>query len=225
MRFTLDLNYPLKSVIPVNYQYPLSAAIYKVLKQADLKYADFLHAQGYGKGFKHFTFSDLNTPFRLQGDRMHLLSDKAILMVTIHMPETIQAFITGIFRDRTITIADKRDKTNFTIVMVQTMPDPLSSHKDDELMQIRLKPVSPVVTGIKNVAGNYTFLAPGDPRFTQALIYNWKNKVKSIEPGAADLDTLNIVTNDINKAKSRLITIKAGTPAETKVRGLSLIHI
>lgn len=41
-------------LLPINYQYPLSAAIYSVLKSADADYAAFLHNSGYGKGFKLF---------------------------------------------------------------------------------------------------------------------------------------------------------------------------
>lgn len=47
------------AVIPINYQYPLSAAIYKILQKGDSEYAQFLHEEGYGKGYKFFTFSDL----------------------------------------------------------------------------------------------------------------------------------------------------------------------
>ena len=70
MRFKILLS-PIStpSVIPINYQYPLSAAIYKVLDKADSDYAAFLHKKGYRaagslKNFKLFTFSDLSVlPF------------------------------------------------------------------------------------------------------------------------------------------------------------------
>lgn len=45
--------------LPINYQYPLSAAIYRILSKGDREYARFLHEEGYGKGYKFFTFSDL----------------------------------------------------------------------------------------------------------------------------------------------------------------------
>jgi hypothetical protein len=34
-------------LLPVNYQYPLSAAIYKIIQQADEKYSAFLHDTDY----------------------------------------------------------------------------------------------------------------------------------------------------------------------------------
>ncbi len=59
-----------QNTIPLNYQYPLSAAIYKILNRADAAYAQFLHDTGYRKtdslkSFKLFTFSDLNVPFKV----------------------------------------------------------------------------------------------------------------------------------------------------------------
>ena len=60
MKFKLVLRQKRGNKIPFNYQYPLSSAIYKFIKQADQEYAEQLHQKGFGKGFKLFTFSDLN---------------------------------------------------------------------------------------------------------------------------------------------------------------------
>jgi CRISPR-associated endoribonuclease Cas6 len=61
MRFKLTLqSVSSNPVIPINYQYPLSVVIYKIIARADKDYASFLHKLGYVvlsglKGFKHFT--------------------------------------------------------------------------------------------------------------------------------------------------------------------------
>ncbi len=39
-------------VLPINYQYELSAWIYGVLRKADAAYATFLHHRGYSAGQK-----------------------------------------------------------------------------------------------------------------------------------------------------------------------------
>ncbi|MFQ6116059.1 MAG: CRISPR-associated endoribonuclease Cas6, partial [bacterium] len=64
MRIKLSLRPKGKTTqIPINYQYPLSAAIYKILQQASPAYAEFLHDKGYpapsGRLMKLFTFSRL----------------------------------------------------------------------------------------------------------------------------------------------------------------------
>ncbi|WP_339708373.1 hypothetical protein, partial [Algoriphagus aquimarinus] len=48
--------------IPINYQYELSSAIYRIVDQADSEFAEFLHHHGYranGRHFRLFTFSRL----------------------------------------------------------------------------------------------------------------------------------------------------------------------
>jgi CRISPR-associated endoribonuclease Cas6 len=62
MRIRLSLNRTTKQrMLPMDYQYHISAWIYKVLKQADEDFALFLHEKGYGKNdpklYKLFCFS------------------------------------------------------------------------------------------------------------------------------------------------------------------------
>ena len=63
MRFRIRLNRTSKEkYIPINYQYELSAAIYKIIDRADNSFSEFLHSRGYnafGKQFRLFTFSRL----------------------------------------------------------------------------------------------------------------------------------------------------------------------
>ena len=48
MRFKISLH-TTDSVIPINYQYTLSAAIYKTIAKGNAEYAALLHETGYGK--------------------------------------------------------------------------------------------------------------------------------------------------------------------------------
>jgi len=59
MRFQIKFRLEGKrQVLPLNYQYPLSSWIYKVLQKGDAGLSDFLHREGYrlenGKTFKLF---------------------------------------------------------------------------------------------------------------------------------------------------------------------------
>jgi len=71
MRIKLTLK-PLEreAVLPINYQYPLSGAIYKILSSASPEYAAWLHDKGYispiGKPVKLFVFSKLTIPRMVQ---------------------------------------------------------------------------------------------------------------------------------------------------------------
>ena len=50
MRFQISLSAIEGKTLPLNYAYPLSAAIYKIIQTADVDYAAFLHNAGYGNG-------------------------------------------------------------------------------------------------------------------------------------------------------------------------------
>ena len=51
MRFKLSLQTEIFSLLPFNYQYPLSSAIYKIIQRADRESAAFLQYTGCGVDF------------------------------------------------------------------------------------------------------------------------------------------------------------------------------
>jgi len=98
------------AILPINYQYPLSAVIYKIISKGDASYANFLHELGYGKGFKLFTFSQLQVPFVIEGDRMQLKNTDANLQIAFHLPQAMESFVKGLFQSERIDITDKNRK-------------------------------------------------------------------------------------------------------------------
>lgn len=230
MRFNLLLHtdHP-HAILPVNYQYPLAAAIYKIIDSADEKYADFLHDYGYRhenslKGFKLFTFSDIRTPFHIRGDRLIMDGKNAEMQIAFHLPEAAENFIRGLFINRQLDIADHISRTSFQVQQVESMPVwPDSDRTAIFPITIHLQPLSPLVVGRKNERGHYDFLSPEIPDFTTWLLHNWKEKYHVVYP---DEDTeevfssikIEVITGNYSP-KSRLITIKAHTKEETKIRG------
>jgi len=209
------------SILPVNYTYPLSAAIYRIIAKGDAEYASYLHTNGYGKGFKFFTFSQISCPFRIEDDRIRLLSDQLSFQVAFHLPQAMESFIKGLFQSEQIDIADKTSRVSFRVQSVESLPDPLKSYNEHEIVEMQLKPLSPIVAGLQNEKGYYDFLSPDDPRFTKSLIYNWRNKTATCydeQTASSALLMMEIIPMK-EPFKSRLITIKAGTPEETKIRG------
>lgn len=221
MIFLIKLNAQVPAIIPINYQYPLSSAIYKILAKGDTAYAAFLHEKGYGKGLKLFSFSQLNVPFKIQRDRLRLLSNEVEFQVSFHIPEAMENFVKGLFQSETIDIADKKSKVSFKVKSVESIPNSLQTFKDREIISIQLHPLSPVVAGIPNEKGNYDFLSPDDPRFSESLIYNWRSKITACYNKATAETALLLVEVLPTKYpfKSRLITIKADKEEETKIRG------
>lgn len=224
MRFLLTLTTLQPSQrLTLNYQYPLSAAIYKIINRADEAYASFLHEQGYrygSKTFKFFTFSDLRTPFYIDGDRLVMTSNTASVIICFHVPDAAENFIKGLFMDQQLDIADSRDKATFIVQQVAAEKMPVINHTGAVL-----QPISPVVTGRKNERGNYDYLSPGDIDFAALLTNNLLEKyaasVTVSEDELQHLKKIVIIQPVFLKLppRHRLLTIKAGTEAETKVRG------
>lgn len=222
MRFKITLNsLGGEAILPINYQYPLSGAIYRIIAQGDSAYATFLHETGYGKGFKFFTFSQINCPFKVSGDRLRLLSDELSFEVAFHLPLAMESFVKGLFKSKNIVIADRKTKVTFFVKSIESLPNPLLSLNEYEIVHRRLRLGSPVVAGLRNERENYDFLAPGDERFAASLIYNWRNKIAECFDEATAAGAILMVNEvPVQQAfKSRLITIKADTPQETKIRG------
>lgn len=215
--------------LTLNYQYPLSAAIYKIMQRADEAYASFLHEQGYGYGaktFKLFTFSDLRTPFDIKGDRLIMRTNKASLTICFHVPDAAENFIRGLFMDQQLDIADSRDKASFLVQQVSAEQLPVIDNG-----RMLLQPISPVVVGRKNERGNYDYVSPEDADFARLLTNNLLEKcVAAGNVGEDELQGLKKIVRIQpvflkQPPRHRLLTIKAGTDAETKVRGYDKFHL
>lgn len=223
MRFHLTLHTGERNaVIPANYQYPLSSAIYKIIRRADAQYANFLHDHGYHAGdslkeFKLFTFSDLHFPFRNQGDRLIARSNEIAFEACFHIPDAAENFIRGLFLQQKIEIADVHSKAVFSIRQVEGIPVP------ENPGEILVRTASPLVCGRKNDRGHYDFLPPTDKVFTSLILLNWREKIKAVyETSSEELDHMSIIPVFYSDPpKSRLITIKAGMSGQTKIKGFT----
>lgn len=224
MRFKLILHTASNSLLPFNYQYPLSSAIYKIIQSADEAFAAFLHDTGYGyrgKTFKLFTFSDIKTPFQKQGDRMQLTTGEAELTICFYVPLAAENFIKGLFINQQLEVADKLSKTIFQIVQVESLA---ASPAKEEVV---LHPLSPLVVGRKNDRGHYDYRSPEDADFEECLYYNWMEKCAAAGISESTLDSeVDIAVRFLpHPPQQRLITIKGGTDAETKIRGYTKFRL
>lgn len=215
------------ALLPFNYAYPLSAAIYKIIQRADAAFAAFLHGTGYGKkgkSFKLFTFSDLRTPFVPKGDRMQLMSGEAELIVCFYLPVAAENFIRGLFMHQQLEVADQRSQTVFRISQVESLAVELG-----DKTSLMLQPLSPLVVGRKNSRGHYDYRSPEDADFSECLYHNWMEKCAAVGLAVAVGEEKPEVSMDVllhaHPLQQRLITIKDGTEAETKIRGYTRFRL
>jgi CRISPR-associated endoribonuclease Cas6 len=234
MRFNLTLVTPASSpAISLNYQYPLSAAIYKVMQRADAAFSEFLHNTGYGKehkNFKLFTFSDINTPFKITGDRMQMVGNTARVTICFYMPQAAENFIKGLFMHQQLEIADKKSRATFIVQQIESVTENISQAANGNVC-IVVQPLSPIVAGRKNDKGYYDYRSPLDADFTACLLHNWIEKYKTVnDVNEKDLQQIKeqakIKVQLFPKPpQQRLITIKQGTVEETRVRGYTKFRL
>lgn len=136
--------------ISANYNYPLSAAIYKLLKFGSEEFSTFLHDIGFknaGKTYKLFTFALRFSKFRISYDVITLL--EPVCQLTISSPlieEFIQNFVIGSFQEQKIEIVDNHIKTIFNIEQIETLPESQIRQQEKFIM------LSPLIlsTRVKN---------------------------------------------------------------------------
>ena len=204
--------------VPINYQYQLSAAIYKVLAKASPAYADFLHQRGYpapsGKLLKLFTFSRLWIPnVRRQGTKLTAgrRSSWILQVASPMLDEFVQNFVLGLFESTEIVVAGGR----FFIEQVETLPMP--EFKETT----HFKCLSPIVVSTMRERGGKLmpyYYRPHDPALSEAIRQNLLQKHEAIHQCPPDDERLSFTIPEGYKPKSRLITLKEGTPEETQIK-------
>ncbi len=133
MRFQLTLNRTTKQrMLPMDYQYYISAWIYKVLNQADKDFAQFLHENGYGgqgesKLYKLFCFSRLNfgKPKLWKEKKLfEITAHEIILQISFDVNEAATNFIKGLFMSQEFYLGDKFNGIDFKVSKVEALPEP-----------------------------------------------------------------------------------------------------
>lgn len=222
MRFRLILSIRTRKdpIIPFNYQYELSSWIYKIISNADEEYAYFLHQNGYEsnrKSFKFFCFSNLIIPqYKVIKNVGFLLQTRQLaLYISFYLDRAAEKFVSGLFRNQQGSIGTKEHQLDFQVERIEVAPIKITSEK------VHLQTISPLVIAQKNNRGYKDYLHPLDKGFKELFIKNLIEKYKASDkdlplswqnyPFELEVDKRNI--------RSKLITIKQGTPNAVQVKG------
>jgi len=210
--------------LPLNYQYELSAAVYRVLASHDKEFASWLHENGFktekGKVFKLFTFSRLFPErYRVlrQSNQLELLSDTVEWQIGFLPEKSTQQFIEALFQNWVFEVGNKQSVVQFEIGNVQLLPSPTFSET------MCFETLSPITVSRKDDLLRDCYPQSGE-EFKDAswvrerLLHNLMDKYEAFHGKPYDGEkTLDFKA--LTEPKSALVTIKAGTPQETKVRG------
>ncbi len=220
MRFKLNLSLINRNqnVLPVNYQDELSAWIYKVINQSDPDFAVWLHDKGFSndkKQFRLFTFSNLIVPqFEIIKDRLIIKSDQIALIISTLPEETIQHFVSGVFCDREFTLGDRISDAGFRINAIEALPAPVFA---DEMS---FRSLSPLFVSGKVEGRQYAqHFSPDHEGYLPLMINNLKAKQKVFTGTESSFAIQDAALELLSPPKQKGITIKAGTPQQTKLVG------
>jgi len=223
MRFELTLNRTTKQrMLPMDYQYYISAWIYKVLKQADADFADFLHNKGYGKNendsklYKLFCFSRLNfgKPKLWKEKKLFEISAHEIkLQISFDVHEAATHFIKGLFMLQEFYLGDKFNGIDFKVSKVEALPETVFL----ECMHYQLQ--TPWVISFKTENARHPqYISPEDKLFKSLSIkhlvekYNNTRYPKSISPEQINFKMLN-------NFKRAGFVMKPGTAQQSRIVG------
>ena len=220
MRFNLTLNIDTRlhrSLLPLNYQYECSALIYKILFNANQEYATWLHQNGFKadkKQFKLFTFSRFYFPqFKIKGEFVEILSDTFKWQLSFLPERSTQEFVQGLFKERELEIGNRRAKIKCHVSSIEILPQPLISKN------MEFKTLSPMVISKKETDGRFQYIAPDHPMAAELVKINLLAKYEAIHNKPFPKTDFLFELTALNKPKPTLITIKAFTPQESKIKG------
>ncbi len=218
-----------RSILPLNYQYPISAWIYKVLSSADDEFSQMLHENGYktaeGKKFKLFTFSKLQFPNKTwkvipKSDRMEVWSRNAYLTISFHLPEQTEKFVVGLFQNQKTFIGDKISGIEMQVENIEAIKTDIPNTES-----IILKSISSIVLGV-DIKGekNEQYVSPLHPEYKKLFLQNLADKYEAIGKNFIsvkdlDFEVIKIHKNRKGDPKTELQKIKAFTSEQTEIRG------
>lgn len=220
----------ISSMMPINYQYYLSATIYKILGTSSPEYAKFLHNHGYigpdKKPRKLFTFSHLFfQPKTKPVGNLLPVSPKSHATLFISSPmlqDFVQHFVMGLFSDQKIEITSQNTKITFHIEQVETIAEPKFS---SETKFIALSPIV-LTTQKDSKKGRITYYyRPLDKKLPEAVRKSLISKHQTAYSRSPEDQNLKFeIDREYIKHRggpekvSKLIKLREGFPEETKVK-------
>lgn len=221
MRFHIEFNrLGRQKMLPVDYQYYIGAWIYHILGTADRAFAEFLHTQGYRDGqkqFKLFNYSPLDFGKKVlwkEKNLFEITEDRLTLGVSFQVTDAAETFILGLFRNRQVYLGDSFNRLDLSVAQIERLPD------TEPAETMRYRALSPIVLSYQYPGWSYaSYLSPEDEDYARLLNNHFRNKYQAI-PNAAPLpDSFPFCFTLTGIPRSKLVTIKQGTPEQSKIRG------
>jgi len=220
MRFKLTLSVDKQSFgnrISFNYMYECSALIYKILSKSNAAFSSWLHENGFAvnkKRFKLFTFSRLHIPkYRIDGQFISIQSDSIEWLISFLPERSTQEFVQGIFREQEFELGNKQANIRCRVQSIEMLPSP----EFTECMQFET--LSPICITLNKDDGKQEYISPNHPEAARLIHGNLLDKYHALQGMEFPEKGYRFSLKTLTVPKSTLVTIKTGTPQESKVRG------
>ncbi|MCF8358638.1 MAG: CRISPR-associated endoribonuclease Cas6 [Prolixibacteraceae bacterium] len=204
----------------MDYQYYISAWIYKVLKQADKPFADFLHNKGYGdqnKLYKLFCFSRLNfgkPKMWKEGKLFEIAANELKLKLSFDVSEAAANFIKGLFMQQEFFLGNRFNGIDLKVTAVEALPEP----QFGTLQHYRF--ITPCVVSIKTANNPLPqYLMPDNKEFDYPTLLkkHWTEKLSNTRQTNIENGEINLHIEKTYRKSGYVI--KPGTPEQTRVIG------
>jgi CRISPR-associated endoribonuclease Cas6 len=228
MRFKLILHRTgAGKFIPINYQYELSSAIYRIIDQSNSEFSSFLHEIGYkarGKPFRLFTFSRLffkGFKVHFESGRIEHYGHQVELEVSFLVDRIAEEFIKGLLFGQEIFLGDQISGTTYQVQRIEAKAKPIFK----PVMQYRC--LSPILVKRKRNTGGEDYLSPDVRGYNELILENLLSKSLALSiafqndsDGLAE-DRPQIGLTVSSKIYKNGVIIKQLTPQQTKLIGYS----
>lgn len=231
MRFKLTLDRAdHQRFIPINYQYELSSAIYRVIERGSKDFSSFLHEEGYRLGkkpFRLFTFSRVfldKQRVHVNQGRIEHLGVKAVLYVSFLIDQAAEEFIKGLFLGQQFFLGDQISGVNYEVSKIEAAT-PVHFQRN-----MHYRCLSPILIKEKRAGGGENYLDPSHPRYGELVVQNLISKwaaqaMAGVEQRGVSFQDLDYRFEPVGKVYKNGVVIKQMTPQESKLIGYSFEFI
>lgn len=192
--------------IPVNYNYYVQSAIFKILADENSDYAEYLHniADGSKTRYKFFTFGSLIGKSHFYNKTLYYEGGIKLEIRSVSN-EFLQVLANSILNGNKLCIGKHCLSIKDVDIRGYTVPDTL----------LKIRTLTPIVAK-KQTEDNHTeYYSPQDVRFIKRIRETFENKynvfVGQVQHSSIDILPLNVGKKVVTKYKNTWITAYHGT--------------
>lgn len=220
MRFKLVLAVKSESfgnVLPVSYQYELSAAVYRRIRENFEAYLHWLSSNGFAPVDDYhnrlFSFSNLYIPrIRVENDRLHILVKRVQMWISFLPVRGTREFVETLFSGTTFVLGDRRSRVELAVEEIIDCPVPEFTPEAEYLA------LSPIVFMVPRSNRSMEYIGPDYPSYADCFYRSVLNKYEKIFGRPFEGDA-RFSWSLLSEPKRKGIFMMRFTPEESKVIG------